>query len=52
MINIYLANIVDDDRHREAEKAQLIKIANRLWKDQTRQRLAKLACQIGLTQTR
>lgn len=51
MINLYLAQVMDDDKHREVEKDQLIKIANRSQKDQTWHRLAKLACRIGLTQT-
>ena len=51
MINLYLANVVDDDKHREVEKAQLIKTVERSRKNFTRQRLAKLACRFGLTQT-
>jgi hypothetical protein len=43
MINLYSAQIMDDDKHQKVEKAQLIKIAEQIWKDRTRQRLAKFA---------
>ena len=51
MINLYLAQVLDEDKHREVEKSQLMKIAERARKDQVRQRLAKLACRFGLIQT-
>jgi hypothetical protein len=51
MLNLYLAQVLDDEKHREIEKAQLIRIAERSRKGQARQRLAKLACRVGLIKT-
>jgi hypothetical protein len=38
------------DAHREADKNRLIAIAKRSRRTQSRQRLAKMACRVGLTQ--
>ena len=51
MINLYLAQIITNDNLREAENARLIGAVNQSRKNQTRQRLAKLACRFGLIQT-
>jgi len=51
MINIYLAQVMVDDDPRQAEKEHLIEIINRSRKIRNRQKLAKLACRFGLTQT-
>lgn len=51
MMNLVLAQVMVDDAHREADKARLVEIVNRSRKNQARQRLAKLACRFGLTQT-
>jgi len=51
MINLYLAQIITNDNLREVKNARLIEAVNRSRKNQTRQRLAKLACRFGLTQT-
>jgi hypothetical protein len=51
MIYQILAQVMTNDALREAEKARLVEEVNRLRKNQSQQRLAKLACRFGLTQT-
>ena len=38
MINQYLANVMDKEKHREFERTQLVKIVERSQKDQAWQR--------------
>ena len=51
MINFYLTQVMMEDDLRNAEKNRLSEKANWSRKIRIRQRLAKLTCRFGLTQT-
>ncbi len=51
MLSIFLAETIADDKIREVKKSRLIETARLSRKDKAWQRLAKLACRFGLTQT-
>ena len=45
------SQVMTEDARRQATKVRLIRIASQPRKIQNRQRIAKLACRIGLTKT-